>query len=43
MSDFWSWYIIAIVVLAWIAAMLIGAEAFMMWTLDQPWLVRAGL
>lgn len=32
-----------IVVLAWIAAMLIGSEDFMMRTLDQPWLVRAGL
>jgi hypothetical protein len=32
-----------IVVGAWIAAMLVGAEAFMMRTLDQPWAVRAGL
>lgn len=30
-----------IVVLAWIAAMLIGAEGFIMRTLDQPWAVRA--
>lgn len=32
-----------IVVLAWIGAMLIGAEAFMVQTLDQSWAVRAGL
>lgn len=32
-----------IVVLAWIAAMLAGAEDVMMRTLDQPWAVRAAL
>ncbi|ADL00375.1 hypothetical protein [Brevundimonas subvibrioides] len=32
-----------IVVLAWIGAMLMGAEDFMMRTLDQSWAVRAGL
>ena len=32
-----------IVVLAWIAAMLVGAEDFIMRTLDQPWGVRAGV
>ena len=30
-----------IVVLAWIGAMLVGAEQFMMQTLDQSWLVKA--
>lgn len=30
-------------VLAWIAGMLLGAEDFMMRTLDQPWHIRAGL
>lgn len=32
-----------VVILGWIAAMLVGAEDFMMRTLDQPWVVRAGL
>ncbi|CAN5338970.1 hypothetical protein BH10PSE1_BH10PSE1_09560 [soil metagenome] len=32
-----------IVVLAWIAAMLIGAEDVIMRTMDQPWLVRVGI
>ncbi len=32
-----------IVILAWIAAMLVGAEPFMMQTLDQTWAAKAGL
>jgi hypothetical protein len=32
-----------VIVLGWIGGMLVGAEQFMMTSLDQPWAVKAGL